>query len=175
MQTTARPWPRFLARHFDLLLFALSIGILLAIIAPSLYDSVPTDDKNKDNLFSLAIIFLWVPVEAILMSTWGATPGKSVLGIRVLSKNGTKLTFAIALKRSLSVWRRGVAIGLPLFNLIAEWIAYRRLKKTGSTSWDSDLQISVFQEPISTLRTIIFAILLIGLFLLVVILVSLAQ
>ncbi|HEV8725305.1 MAG TPA: RDD family protein [Candidatus Binatia bacterium] len=163
MPTAARPWPRFFARYIDVLLFASVAGILLAIFAPSFFDAINGEGKNNDAALGILVMFCWIPVEAIILAAWGATPGKAIFGIRLANRDGRNPTFPEALSRSFSVWAKGTGCGFPLINLITGWIAYRKLKATGSTSWDSRLQLSVSQVHVSAVRGLIAAALLIGL------------
>lgn len=68
---------------------------------------------------------------------WGRTPGKALLGIRVQSTaNDGVITWNQAWKRSLLVWVKGLAIGIPLVWLVTSSVAMRRVIRTGLASWD---------------------------------------
>jgi uncharacterized RDD family membrane protein YckC len=159
MPTPARPWPRFLARQFDYILFSIAFGLAFP---PSFLEIIQTNGKNNDLAVALLLVFCWMPLEAVFLATWGTTPGKAILGIRLANQDGSKLTFGQSIARSFLVWRGGVACGVPLIFLITEILAYRKLRKTGSTSWDSRLQLSVSQEQITMTRQIVFGVLLLG-------------
>jgi uncharacterized RDD family membrane protein YckC len=154
MLTAARPWPRFWARNIDVILFAVVIGILLAIFTPGFYELIIVT-KNNDAVLGFAVMLCWIPVEAIALANWGTTPGKAMLGISVSRTDGRKLTFYEALSRSFLVWRKGAGCGLPLISLITCWVAYKKLKTAGSTTWDSELHVSVFQATMSITRVLI--------------------
>jgi hypothetical protein len=62
-----------------------------------------------------AMPFLWIPIEALFISRYGTTPGKSLFGIRVHTEIGGNLTFIEALKRALFLTPRpGVLSQRPL-------------------------------------------------------------
>ncbi len=56
--------------------------------------------------FACVIPLLWVPIEALLLSTWKTTPGKALFSIRIETHLGGKLPFWISLKRALFLGRR---------------------------------------------------------------------
>jgi hypothetical protein len=73
-----------------------------------------------------------VPVEGVLLSTWGTTPGKWLLRITLLDSTGNKLKFSAALSRSLYVWAWGLGIGFPYATVVAELFAYLDLQRCDS-------------------------------------------
>lgn len=63
--------------------------------------SLPMEVDTLFYLFyALVIPVLFVPIEALLLSIWGTTLGKALLGITVSNKTGSNLTFDEALKRA---------------------------------------------------------------------------
>ncbi len=140
-----RPWVRFWARCLDMLLLVLFVGIPLRNGAPSVFDA-------RWAAFSLLGLFLWIFLESILLSTWGTTPGRWLLKTTVRDLTGRRLTFAGALRRSFSVWWRGLGAGIPIVIIITCAIAYRRLTQDRMTRWDRDGQLQVTHEQIGGVR-----------------------
>ena len=143
---TPRPWVRFWARIFDyhiftillMFLFMIIYALLLYFFYPSL---LPSDDWQGSwlaNIFLyVALRGIWVFIEAFLLSTWGTTLGKWLLGISVRNASGSKLSYSDALNRSLQVWVKGLWLGVPLFNLFGLISSYDQLKgEMKRTSWD---------------------------------------
>lgn len=66
--------------------------------------------------FALAIPFLWMPLEALLLSRWGSTPGKALFGLKVSDEQGKRLSFLDAFKESLSFGKlkKGKVASTPL-------------------------------------------------------------
>lgn len=143
-----RPWVRFWARLIDLYLFGMFSGSLLYFISPDIL----TSNEFVLNLFTL---FLWTFVEAILLSSWGETPGKWWLKIKVTSSGDEKLSFKEAIRRSIWIWLRGLAVGIPLINLATMYNSYKILKKHKITTWDNDGDYTVSHGEIGVGRTII--------------------
>lgn len=136
-----RPWPRYWARQID----SLTAGILLAVMIEM--SGFPIEDINNLALGMVAV-FVWVPVEALFLSTWGFTPGKRLLKVRVTDENGSLLDFQRALKRSSLVWFAGVGIGIPIVNLVTAWFQYDKLTKTGKATYDHNEGFSVHHQYI---------------------------
>lgn len=120
------PWRRYFARYVDCIFWA----IILLITPLSAFDKI--DDKVS-GIFLLAS---WIPVEALFISCFGATPGKLIGKIRVVDSNGRKLSFWRALKRGGAVFIFGLGLGLPIVNLITMAIQHDKLKKNGATNYD---------------------------------------
>lgn len=146
----ANPWLRFLGRFFDYALFFL----LLMGLRKFFHGTFPFGKYERLVPFEF---FVWIPFEALLLSTLGTTPGKFLLGTQLKAPGRRqKLEFVSALRRSLSVWFRGLGMGIPFINIICLLVAYNRLKLFKITSWDRDDHLSVTHHPIGRWR-IIFA------------------
>lgn len=140
-------WQRFLARTLDLLWFgllALGGGALAGWIDPGemILPRFPV---------MMAVPLLWVLVDAVFIYRWGATPGKALLGLRVVSEDGKKLTFKISLNRAFDVWFFGCGLEAPMVSWIAKLLAMSRLRQTGRTSWDAARGLNVEQRPVSAM------------------------
>jgi hypothetical protein len=135
VQEGPTPWRRFWARMIDIFLIS---------------------------FFSLSpfLLLIWIPIEAAFLATWGYTPGKWFLGIRVTDQEGKKLNFDTAIHRAFLVWLKGLCLGIYIGWIVSCPIAYRKLKREGKTSWDKDLLVKVEQEEVPTGRKIFLAILL---------------
>jgi hypothetical protein len=156
----ARPWVRYWARTIDVMLFAILAGVLLAFIDPA---ALEINDKVLGTLF----IFLYVFIEPCMLSSWGTTPGKALLNIRLRKSDGTKLNFSEALARAFNVWIRGWGLGLPIVALFTQIIAYNRLTKEGITSWDKDGGFRIDHKLVGAGRVIAVIVLFVGFFFLI--------
>jgi hypothetical protein len=107
-------------------------------------------------------LFFWVVVESILLSTWGTTPGKLLLGITVREIDGSKLNFSRALNRSASVWFYGMGCGITFIEFITKVTSYNRLSKKGITRWDQNGKYSISHTKVSTVNIIIVIMIWIG-------------
>lgn len=148
-----RPWVRFWAKHFDILIFSFIAGIIIAIFNPEIL-------SQPDAVLGIMILPCSLLLDAFCLSFWGTTPGKFLLNIKV-SKNLKKLTLSDANKRAFYTWFGGFGLGIPLINLITLYMSYSHLKTSGNCYWDEKLNIDVEHEDLSSGKTTAFVIVLI--------------
>lgn len=139
-----RPWTRWLARNVDMI----CAGFLSAPFAPA----VALPDSNSQFVMVILTLALWVPVEALMLSAWGATPGKALLRVYVRDAEGRRPSFATAFQRSVGVWVFGLALGIPLLSFVSQLMGFDRLKRNGVTSWDAKQGLHVEHGEPGALR-----------------------
>src|SRR5262245_8172009 len=146
-----RPWVRYWARSIDIALIVIIVGIPIG--------AVLLDELNNwlvGQLIQFLALTLWIPIEAALIATFGCTPGKALLRVRVSDKNGRNLSFGQALSRSFGVWLKGLGTGLiPFVTLGALLVAHNRLSNNGVTTWDRDGRFKVTHRKVGIVRTLI--------------------
>jgi uncharacterized RDD family membrane protein YckC len=151
-----RPWVRFWARQFDLLLFGVFFVGPAAFVAGRINPPLASFAKEAPGEFQafLAVVatFMWAVVESELLAANGTTPGKSLFKVRIAHPNYATIPFEAALTRSLKVWFRGLALGFPLINLLTMAYARDKLERDGSTSWDKEGGFVVRHERIGAVR-----------------------
>lgn len=144
-----RPWVRYWARMLDICLFGLVGGVVMGIFAPQALSK-----QGSDQLFGIALLFVWAFVEPFMVATFGTTPGKWLLKVRLTLAAGSAVSYSHALSRSITVWWRGLGIGFPIVSLITLIIAYGQLTRNGVTSWDKEGGFVVAHEKIGVGRVI---------------------
>lgn len=148
---TTRPWLRLFARLFDYCFFYLVVIISLSC--------TPFFIEDFFEIGVIALLFLmpclWIPFEAVLIKTFGTTPGKKLFGIKIKNENDANLSLKKSFKRSLMVWMRGVGFGIPILNTICFFIFRRDLKKMGNASWDQKLNIRVYTSKRKRTRALL--------------------
>lgn len=159
-----RPWVRYWARMFDIYLAAIVGGIAVGIFNPDAFN-----EPGSDQLFGLIVVFAWVFLESLLLSTTGTTPGKWLFKTRLIPPSGEKPDYSTALSRSFKVWWRGFGIGFPLASLITLIVAHGKLTKNGITTWDKDDGFTVVHDRIGPLRVIVAVAFFMGFLLLMVV------
>lgn len=143
-----RPWVRYWARGLDSAFFGMALSLLLGFF----YEDAL---EMSDQLFTLISLCLYVFFEAALLAIFGTTPGKTLLKIRLRNNDDTKLSYGEALGRALSVWFRGVGLGIPLVNLFTHLSSYSRLSNYGATLWDANGGFTVSHRKIGAWRIIL--------------------
>lgn len=148
VQSPVRPWVRYWARMFDVYFFSLFGGVILAVIAPQFLE------KQNEYALGMMLVFAWVFVESLLLSSFQTTPGKWLFKTKVALTSGSPINFSQALARSFKVWWRGFGTGFPIATMITMIIAHGRLTRDGITSWDKDDGFSVTHETIGVPRVL---------------------
>lgn len=144
------PWLRCFARGIDLFLIGLVLGFIKGYVF-ILHFNIPVP------AFIAIVLFLWIFFEAGFLALAGKTPGKLFLNISVTNSGGKNPHFVNALKRSFSVWLKGMGLGFILFTPITMFISYYKLKKEKITSWDRKGKFKVKYRPINTSRYVLLA------------------
>ncbi len=126
----AHPWRRYLARMVDINLFSITLGFGVGLSFPELIDRIP------DLVFGVLCLMVMAPLEAVLLSYWGTTPGKSLLGMRLTDIDGQKLKSSACFRRAWGVLVSGCGLGIPLVSLLTMISGYQTLGKSERVSWD---------------------------------------
>ena len=136
----AGPWARWFARSFDVwwqtALVALVLGTVLGQASPAFLRWLETPFGWK--LFGLACIPGALLFDAALQSLAGNTPGKALLGLRLITSDGHAPGFRELARRNFKLWRDGLALGLPLISLVTMARQGLRLRKGMQASYDKD-------------------------------------
>ncbi|MDR3412075.1 MAG: TIR domain-containing protein [Formivibrio sp.] len=152
-------WRRFFARIYDLLWEQLLVIVIAFII---LSVSMPTFDlwfrSDRANFMALMMICLPISlvIDAVLHSQVGNTPGKFLLGVNVFTSSGKPLTLAQYLSRNISLWVRGVGLGIPLLSMICMTQQWFKLRKKQPASYDAAPQYKVHVKPLTGFKTTCF-------------------
>lgn len=138
-----RPWRRYFARAIDTVI-AIALALLFLLLVRPDYI---VDDPEGTGIAIFAL-FCWIFVEAILLSAYGATPGKAILATSVQASTGRNPRLAQALSRSVRVWFFGLGLGFPIITFVTMLAGYIRLSKNGVTSWDEATALTVVHRPL---------------------------
>jgi len=140
----SRAWPRFWARQFDnAICWVIATGMISLLgMAPPV--------RLPNLLIAIAIGAMLVGVlhlvyEALMLTVFGTTIGKSVFGLRVQTRSGKKAEFPRFLRRSLGAWLWGsyAYVLFPLATLFAWKKSYDEFRLNGRTYWDEQSKTRV--------------------------------
>ena len=126
-------WRRFFARLIDSIVLAFPLVIASVLLLPASSKGYIT------NLTIFSALLLTIPYEAYLLSIWGTTIGKRVMGIYIAKREGGLLSVNEAAARSLYVF----IYGLGLLGWITNYNCYFLFIQHGVTYWDRELEIDV--------------------------------
>jgi uncharacterized RDD family membrane protein YckC len=167
---SVHPFLRFWARFFDYLLLNLFVWFVFEPpqipIAPGDMDNlidflrhlnelIPQEEQIRIATIQGASLFAWNFIEALLLSSFGTTPGKLLFNIKVHRKDGGRLNYMEAMNRSMIVWILGIGIGLAFFQILAMTIALFYLLRKGETLWDRLLGNQVHHRPLGPQKIIL--------------------
>lgn len=134
------PFRRAAARFIDYLLWSMATVLILG--------EKMGDIRSPSWLF-YASFWVYVPIEAALVSIFKTTAGKAMLGIYVTRENGDRLDFAQSIKRAVAVFGAGMGCFLPYASLFLPFYALYRLVRYGSLFWDAGVSVAC----VATTRT----------------------
>lgn len=130
------PWQRFWARNLDLALTEMAVELFLMLVC---HVSVLTTPTRLFQAISLVLSWaLLLLVEPLLLSIWGTTPGKWLLGLELRDAWGRKLSFSSALNRTWGVLGKAYGYGIPFYSLYRYYKSYRTCRD--GQPMDYDLQ-----------------------------------
>lgn len=153
--TCPRPFRRYLARNLDISVTAFLMYFILSVLLHINMSAIST-------LLAIAAAFAETLIEPLLITFFGTTPGKFVMGIRVTNlTTGNRLTLKEAYIRSVRVLWYGMGAFIPIFSIIREFIAFKLCKAGEQMPWDTDCSVKI--KTTSAWR-IVFSIILIVVF-----------
>ena len=158
LELPVTPWRRYAARSLDILFFG---GIAFSLMSIMYYSLAP---YSADQFFSflehpsaiivniVIISFLSCLLTGAIIGVSGSSLGKIIFGVMVTDQAGNKLGLAKGVERDLAVFLRGLGLGIPLINLVTMYVAYSKLNKSNSTTWDSEKNYRVWHRPSSPIQ-----------------------
>ena len=150
----AHPWRRYFSRSADYLLVGMPLIFIAIVPLAAILGGDSPLMKILSNPFVCQIltVCLFPFGEALLLSTWGYTPTRALMGMRIRNAAGGKLSYRQALGRSWRVALQGMGLGIPLVVLITNVAAYNYLRDSKATTWDESLNVSVQHRRWGVLR-----------------------
>lgn len=136
---TAHPVRRYVARVLDVAILSVAVQFILFV----LLRLRPVPSGLAETLISLVFWLLSMPVNAFFLHIWGTTPGKWIMGIRVLDFTGKKLDYTDALFREWFVFGAGLGWNLPIYDLYRQYKSFMTYVQTGETDWDEGTEVRI--------------------------------
>ena len=157
-----RPWHRLAARMFDYAIWGLVLALLLSQVrAMGIVPDQVAQWLMHPLLAPVVITASWIPIEALLITAVGTTPGKWLFGIYLqfsisdaYARRNTMAQLTRGIKRAVRVWFEGVACGFPLLAPVLVAVAYEKLAENQETDWDFAADCLVTHGPAGVVNTI---------------------
>ena len=129
------PWVRYFARSIDAAIYMILWNTLLSLvlhinIMETGFAGLVADIIAYNCLFLLA--------EPFMLSRFGTTPGKFLLGLRMTAETGARLTHGEALHRTWTVLKKGCGFNLPVYWIIRMYKSYRACKDGETLDWEQE-------------------------------------
>ena len=138
---TGHPWRRLFARSLDMWLYA------LPWIALRTWLGLTNWAFWLGEFFSIMVLTLLL--ESLLLSAWGTTPGKWLMGLRLrrhYTEEFGKPAFRDALYRTFQVYLMGWGLGLGLPQLLCLAFAFLRANRGDDQPWDDLWEYTADEE-----------------------------
>ncbi|MEO8537686.1 MAG: DnaJ domain-containing protein [Betaproteobacteria bacterium] len=157
-----RPWHRLAARMFDYSIWGLVLALLLSQLRAM---GAVADDLAywliHPLLAPIVVTASWMPVEALLITAVGTTPGKWLFGIYLqfsisdaYASRSMSAQLSLGMRRAIRVWFEGVACGFPLLAPVLVAVAYEKLIEHQETDWDFAEDCLVTHGPAGVINTV---------------------
>jgi len=162
----AGAWRRLFARLFDMWWEILSIAIVSIFVMAVLSGAFLAWAVSPGGAQVLALVFIPLAfiLDAALLSRFGATPGKAMLGLRVQTLDGERLSWGQATRRNLALWLAGLALTIPLLSVLTMGRQGWRVARGRAASYDEG-RYQVLAQPLGWTRRLAFAALALALLL----------
>jgi uncharacterized RDD family membrane protein YckC len=160
----ASNWLRFFARQCDLwwqaILFGALIGVVIDVYLPSFLKYHRFISSRL--IMGMAAVPFCLLLDAAVFRIFGNTPGKSLLGLKVINRDGSSLSFGRYLGRNFRMWFSGLGLAIPIVNFFTMAYQSRRLSDERPASYDEATGHQVCAKPVTWMRQTVFALCFVG-------------
>ncbi|MFM0009159.1 DnaJ domain-containing protein [Paraburkholderia sediminicola] len=157
---------RFFGRIFDTWWESMVIGLAISYYLSSNSAAFVEwiTGPGSGSLFAILCLPIAMILDAGVYSAVGNTPGKALLGLKVTTLDGSRLSYAEYSRRNLAVWARGLGCGVPLVNIFTMWNQKREVNSNRQATYDVDTGYRVRAGKTGFVRKTVFGILFLALF-----------
>jgi uncharacterized RDD family membrane protein YckC len=157
----AKAWPRFWARLVDISILAFPVGLVLGLLFPSLM-LLDLEGRAAEVVIGILALPFIMAIDGLLIALLGTTPGKAIVGLKVVDMQMGRLSTETALRRNALIYVKGLAGGIPLLNLICYGISHNQVQEQGFTSWDESTESRVIENGYNVARATVAAVIVIA-------------
>lgn len=156
-----RAWRRFGARLFDAIVFGAPILLMLIVLVKTGILSISILQPLgtgwiADSIDQIIRSMIGLTVEAFFLSTWGTTPGKWLLEMRVVGENDGPPPLANCFKRSALIFAGVYFLAIPWVGVIGELVTYFKFRKAHVAWYDPKCGTIVVYNALSGGRIVFF-------------------
>jgi uncharacterized RDD family membrane protein YckC len=139
---------RFWARWLDL-------HIYIAVWWLCMWASGRNIEAVLNNIWIMVVQLVpWFILESILIPRFGTTPGKWLLGLRVVNTDGSALGLTASMLRAFRILVGGIGFGWSLLALFCQVFSFFTARRLGNPLWDHAGGHRVHAKPLVAWRII---------------------
>lgn len=142
---------RFWARWLDIFLYAAVWWLALYAANRNIGDIL------LNHWVILTQLVPWLVIEILLIHRFATTPGKWLLGLRLLNADGSRLTLAQSTRRAARVFLLGIGLGWPYVSVFCQILSGITARRLGAPLWDQIGNHRMVYAPLSVWRVALFA------------------
>lgn len=135
----AGPWARYFARSIDLMwpAWAVMLGTSALGLEFTKVELAPGIATVVLGIAALSLsVLLLLLIDAAVTVGFGGSPGKLLLGIRVVRVDRQPLDLGLMMRRAVGIWRHGFWFSIPIAHAIAQIRWWFRVDDGELTTWD---------------------------------------
>lgn len=137
------PWRRYFARCMDLFFYSVMWKVFLALVLGVNIYMRSEGGRIWDNIVAILLMLL---AEPVLLTLFGTTPGKWILGLRVTDNAGKRLNLEEARVRTWKMFLYGMGLNIPIWSLFRLWKSYRGCVEEETQEWEYHSAVSLKDE-----------------------------
>ena len=130
------PWRRFFARMIDLLLYDLTWMVILTSAG-----LCAAGNRGVTLLNDFLALLTMLLLEPLLLHLFGTTPGKWLMGLRVMDESGKTLPLAAAWRRTWRVLWYGYGACIPIYSIIRTYSCWKAEQAEQLLEWEDGSEL----------------------------------
>ena len=134
------PWPRYLARIFDIFTYNV---IWSAFMAFGLHVNLVARGRAGNLLDSFVAMAIMLVLEPLWLQLFGTTLGKAIFGIRIETSSGKHLSYGEGLERTWGLISAGMGYNIPIYNIVRLWKSYKLCTENETQPWDESVSYTI--------------------------------
>lgn len=158
-KTCPHPFRRFAARILDTTLMTLIGGAILRL-------GFRVNVGISLKMVAYCEIIFWLfemMIEPLLLTTFGTTPGKFIMGIRIRDmKTKNKLDIKQAYIRALKLAWQGFGFMIPIYTVFRRAMSFVRCRVDDTMPWDNGIDVELVDESPARIALVIIAVVLLN-------------
>ena len=131
------PWQRFFARLLDGQIYR----TLWMLLLPALGFNMLKNSRGGMLFLELLTLGTMFLLEPLLLSRFGTTPGKWLMGLRVTDENGKTLPLAAAWMRTWRALWYGFGFSIPIYSIVRLYTSWKAEQAEQPLEWEDGSEL----------------------------------